>query len=203
MSRFVARLEPVALAELRPTQVTVGYREVLAKRRAWRAKPAEEQQAFLVRKATPTVLGPGGRHYIIDQHHLTRALFEEGEAEIFACPVADFSHLAESAFWSRMDESRWVHPFDAAGRRIRYADLPASVGDLVDDPFRSLATLVRRAGGFAKDRRPYSEFSWADFFRQRIDPPGLTAALGGELGAIVTLARSFDASHLPGWRGAA
>lgn len=36
--------------------------------------------------------------------------------------------------------------------------LPASLADLPDDPFRSLAALVRKAGGYAKTRTPYSEF---------------------------------------------
>ena len=40
---------------------------------------------------------------------------------------------------------------------------------LKDDPFRSLAGALRRAGGFAKDTRPFSEFLWADFLRRRMD----------------------------------
>lgn len=203
MSGIEARHEPVALADLRPTQMTVGYREVMAKRRAWRAKSGEEQAAFLSRRPTPTVLGPGQRHYIIDHHHFMRALFEEGESRVFARTVADLSNLAEEEFWARMDASRWVHPYDAAGRRIAYEDLPKSIGELADDPFRSLATLVRRAGGFAKDERPYSEFSWADFFRSRLGARELAIALAGELAAVIMLARSGEAQHLPGWRGAA
>jgi hypothetical protein len=43
-------------------------------------------------------------------------------------------------------------------------DLPKTVAGLIDDPFRSLAGELRRAGGFAKDTTPFSEFLWADFF---------------------------------------
>jgi hypothetical protein len=39
---------------------------------------------------------------------------------------------------------------------------------LIDDPFRSLAGELRRAGGFAKDTTPFSEFLWADFLRRRV-----------------------------------
>ena len=39
---------------------------------------------------------------------------------------------------------------------------------LKDDPFRSLAGELRRAGGFAKETTPFSEFLWADFFRRKI-----------------------------------
>ena len=39
-----------------------------------------------------------------------------------------------------------------------------TVAELIDDPFRSLAGELRRAGGFAKDTTPFSEFLWADFY---------------------------------------
>jgi hypothetical protein len=39
---------------------------------------------------------------------------------------------------------------------------------LIDDPFRSLADELRRAGGFAKDTTPFSEFLWTDFLRRRV-----------------------------------
>ena len=52
--------------------------------------------------------------------------------------------------------------------RRHFRDLPKSVSDLKDDPFRSLAGEPRRAGGFAKDITPFGEFLWADFLRRKI-----------------------------------
>jgi hypothetical protein len=52
--------------------------------------------------------------------------------------------------------------------------LPKTVAGLIDDPFRSLAGELRRAGGFAKDTTPFSEFLWTDFLRRRVkrlNPP--------------------------------
>jgi hypothetical protein len=54
------------------------------------------------------------------------------------------------------------------GRRRPYRDLPKSIDKLMDDPFRSLAGELRRAGGFAKDTTPFSEFLWANFLRRRM-----------------------------------
>jgi hypothetical protein len=51
-----------------------------------------------------------------------------------------------------------MHPFDDEGRRHGYWDIPKSVKDLIDDPFRSLAGELRRVGGFAKDTTLFSEF---------------------------------------------
>ena len=67
-----------------------------------------------------------------------------------------------------MDNKRWVYPYDSKGERRQFKDIPKSVVDLKDDPFRSLAGELRRAGGFAKDTTPFSEFLWADFLRRRL-----------------------------------
>ncbi|HEX3406066.1 MAG TPA: ParB-like protein, partial [Caulobacteraceae bacterium] len=56
-------LHPVAITELRPTQITVGFREVAEKRHEWRdrtRKPGEKAGEFLGRHTIPTVLGPSG-----------------------------------------------------------------------------------------------------------------------------------------------
>ena len=56
-----------------------------------------------------------------------------------------------------MDHRRWVHPH-AFGKRYDYRDLPKSIAKLEDDPFRSLAGELHRAGGFSKETAPFSEF---------------------------------------------
>src|ERR1700721_1933474 len=56
----------------------------------------------------------------------------------------------------------------AKRKRQHYKDIPKSVTALVDDPFRSLAGALRRAGGFSKETTPFSEFLWADFLRRRM-----------------------------------
>jgi hypothetical protein len=71
-------LKPVAIASLRPTQITVGMREVNEKRRAFRARSGGDGDTYLGRHMIPTVLGPKGRHYLIDNHHLALALHLEG-----------------------------------------------------------------------------------------------------------------------------
>ncbi|HEV7440685.1 MAG TPA: ParB-like protein, partial [Methylobacterium sp.] len=51
-------LKPVPIADLRPTQMTVGYREVEEKRRRWREHDADTKAAFLGAHMIPTLLGP-------------------------------------------------------------------------------------------------------------------------------------------------
>src|SRR5437870_2622965 len=132
-------LKPIPITSLRPTQITVGMREVKAKRKRWRGKNATKGGEFLGKHMIPVVLGPKELHYIIDHHHLARALHDEGVKDILVTVVANLSKLEPDAFWFFMDNHNWMHPFDDKSRRRDHKDLPKSVGGLIDDPFRSLA----------------------------------------------------------------
>jgi hypothetical protein len=194
-------LKPVPLSELRPTQITVGMREVEMRRKHWRATKKIKDDAFFVSHMIPVVLGPKDRRYVIDHHHLARGLIDEGVKEVFTTVVANLSHLAQDAFWVVLDNRGWMHPFDGKGRRRTYDDIPKSVLGLVDDPFRSLAGELRRMGGFAKDTTPFSEFLWADFLRRRIKQTLVKRNFDEALEKALRLAKEKEAEYLPGWCG--
>jgi hypothetical protein len=151
----------------------------------------------------PVVLGPDKRHYVIDHHHLARALHEEGVEDILVTVVADLTMVDRDAFWGVLDNHRWVYPYDAKGVRCRFKDIPKTVGALKDDPFRSLAGELRRVGGFAKDTTPFSEFLWADFLRRKMSRKSVTDNFEKAIEKALGLAKSKDAVYLPGWCGAA
>jgi hypothetical protein len=194
-------LKPVKIEDLRPTQITVGMREVEAKRRTWREKGPKEELKFLEGHMMPVILGPKQRHYIIDHHHLARALHEEGRKDVLVTVVADLSKLDKDAFWVFLDNRSWLHPFDEDGRRRAYTDIPKSIRELTDDPYRSLAGELRRLGGFAKDTTPFSEFLWADFLRRRVKRKLVDENFDDALQKSLQLAKSSDADYLPGWCG--
>jgi hypothetical protein len=191
----------VAIADLRPTQITVGMREVMAKRKLWRETAEKKGGKFLGKHMIPVILGPKQRHYVIDHHHLARALHDEGVEEIAVTVTANLSKLDADAFWTVMDNRNWMHPFDAKGRRRHYQDIPKSMTELVDDPFRSLAGELRRAGGFAKDTTPFSEFIWADFLRRRMKRKFVERDFPRAVEKALELGRSMGANYLPGWCG--
>jgi ABC-type amino acid transport system permease subunit len=56
-------LKPVAIAALRPTQTTVGVREVKEKRKRWRDESKKKGAEFLGKHMIPVVLGPEDRHH--------------------------------------------------------------------------------------------------------------------------------------------
>jgi hypothetical protein len=94
-----------------------------------------------------------------------------------------------------------VHPYDASGKRCGFSKIPKSIDALKDDPFRSLAGELRRAGAFAKDTTPFSEFLWADFLRRRMKRARVSDNFPAALREGTKLARSMEARYLPGWCG--
>ena len=195
------RIKPVLIAGLRPTQITVGMREVALKRESWCRQSEKKGAEFLGRHMIPVVLGPKKRHHIIDHHHLALALQEEGVEEVLILVVADLSRLEPDAFWIFLDNRGWMHPFDTNGKRRGYKDIPKSVRQMKDDPYRSLAGELRRRGGFAKDTTPFSEFLWADFLRRRLKREFVDKNFDRALKDALRLAKSKDANFLPGWCG--
>lgn len=193
----------VKLTALKPTQMAVGYAEVAVKRAAWRQRTAENAQRFLKRHRFPVVRGPKGAHYMLDHHHLGRALMEEGVSHVWVQVLCNLEHLKRDEFWIVMDYNRWVHPYDAQGRHCDFADIPSRLDRLPDDPYRSLAAEVRRTGEYPKSPTPFAEFLWADFFRHRIPASLLAKHPRKALQRADKLARAEAASHLPGWLGLA
>src|SRR6476620_4321595 len=201
-------LQPIPILSLRPTQMTVGMREVKEKRKRVQEhrrkhKSKKKLGEFLGRHMIPVVLGPDKRHYVVDHHHLARALHEEGVEDILVTVIADLTMVDRDAFWGVLDNHRWAYPYDDKGERRPFKDIPKPVAHLKDDPYRSLAGELRRVGGFAKDTTPFSEFLWADFLRRRLSRKSLEVNFGKAIERALALAKSKDAIYLPGWCGPA
>jgi hypothetical protein len=194
-------LHPTPILSLRPTQMTLGMTEVHQKRQAWKTKVSVKLAEFLAAHMVPVIKGLGGEPYLTDHHHLARALYEEGVKSVYITVIADLSRLPKDHFWNMMDFHGWTHPYDSKGRRREYSDLPKTIKAMEDDPYRSLAGLLRTHGGFAKDSTPFSEFLWADFLRPRIKAKTVRYDFGAALTEALTLAKSGEADYLPGWSG--
>jgi hypothetical protein len=192
----------VPLTNLRPTQMTAGFREVEIKRRLWREADDEARTKLLRRHVVPAVVGPKGRLYIVDHHHFAKALLDEKASLVAVYLVADLATLGKEEFWTFLDNSDWCHAYDADGKRRALDDIPSRLSDLADDPFRSLVGELIRAGGCAKTNTPFFEFLWADFLRRRIKRTLVERDFGTALVKALDLAKGMDAKSLPGWSGA-
>ena len=184
-----AQIFNIPTSSLRPTQATVGFREVRRKRADWRAHVTANGFGFIAKHVVPVVLGPAGRHYAIDHHHLARALCDEGVETLAINVAADASAFSEAEFWKLLERRSWGHQFDADGQPLAHALMPGTLADMTDDPYRSLAGALRRAGGCPKGPTPCSEFAWADFLRSRIDDQMLRDDFGAALDRALRLCR--------------
>ena len=189
------------LAQLHPTQITVGKMEVALKRKQWAGLDKKSRAAALDSHWFPAIAGPASRYYIVDHHHFGLALLEEDVKTVKLMLLKDLSWLEPPKFWRVMDLHQWVHPYDSQGVRRDFPAIPLHLTHLHDDPYRSLAGEVRRSGGFAKDVTPFSEFLWADFYRNQIALTAIEQDFGKAVAKAKKLAATQEARYLPGWCG--
>jgi hypothetical protein len=192
---------PVDIADLKPTQMTVGLKEVETRAAKMKALAQQDNNKLVRKHVIPVVKGPKDNFYVIDHHHLCRAMLLAGLSQVSVVVVLNLARLDKDAFWVFMDNRGLVHPFDEDGKRCAYSDIPKSIEDMIDDPFRSLAGALRRKGGYAKDTTPFSEFLWADYLRRQIKAKDVDKDFAGTLETALALAKKREADHLPGWCG--
>jgi len=191
----------ITLSALRPTQMTVGLLHVKNKRRRLRElekRPAELVD-FILEHPIRVVHGPRDQAYVIDHHHLALALIKENFETAPMHVEDDFSSLSMKSFWAEMHERKFVHLIDAEGKQRDFRALPKCLRELQDNPYRSLAGFVRENGGFQKVPTPFSEFLWAEYYRERIKEKLIRKDFDKALTEAMRLARSDEARHLPGY----
>lgn len=193
--------EKIKVADLHPTQMTVGMREVTDKQKELAKEPRDKRHEYLQRHPIPLVLGPDEKLFLIDHHHLARALWDDDFEHAWAQVVADLSKLDRAAFWAEMEKRQWVYPHDTQGKIRPCSDLPTHVSDLRDDPYRSLAAYARNAGAYAKSTTPFTEFAWANFFRTRVKIADTPGGFDEAVRKAVELAHGPSAANLPGYLG--
>lgn len=190
----------VDVQSLHPTQFAVGMGEVRMRAARLLGMKVKKRESYLRSKEVPVVIGPGGVPFIVDRHHLVRLLLDTKlRSQAYAVVRANWRDLAPDEFWKRLRENHWVYLYDERGQGpLSPSDLPKSVAGLKDDPYRTLAWLVRERGGYAKTEVPFAEFQWANFFRTRIAEKALANLKDAEALAF-KLASSLEASALPGF----
>ena len=84
--------------------MTLGLDEVASRAAKIADLAPSELEALLKKKPIPYVLGPGKRIYIVDHHHLARALWSLKIPEaILGDRLADWSDKETKDFWRSME----------------------------------------------------------------------------------------------------
>jgi len=137
---------------------------------------------------------------VIDHHHLARALHDEEVKKVLVTVVANLQRLEPDPFWFVLDNRSWMHPFDDEGRRHGYEDIPKSVKDLVDDPFRHSPANCGASAGSLRHEAVH-RIPVGDFLRRRMKRKMVETDFDRALEQALKLAKSQDADYLPGWCG--
>ncbi len=194
-----------SIHDLSPTQIAVGYEQVEEKMFKL-INLNKKIDKYLKEHIVPVIKGPNNRLYIIDHHHLCSALLKLNLDKVFIEILEDWSENTESDFWNKMKDKENIWQYDEAGKYLELSEfvekLPKHISELKNDPYRSLAGLVRKHKGYNKVWVPFTEFRWANYFREtdiklRPDTKIITVE---ELNKGLKLSKVYRASYLPGYK---
>lgn len=192
--------------QLHPTQMAIGWREVVFKQKTIDGKSPAELVTYRKDKDVPVVIGPDGVPYMTDGHHTMRALIESKSADKLAYGhiLANWSDLTPAEFWARMEAKKWVYLKDAAAKPVTVAQLPADLRHMQLDPYRGLGWGLLKAGAYEEKKDIFfQEFLWGDRFRGKVtwnDKDDADFARAVKESAA--LARTEAFADLPGYKGA-
>ncbi len=202
-------LQPIPILSLRPTQMTVGMREVKEKRKRLREywkehKSKKKQGEFLGHHMIPVVLGPDKHHYVVDHHHLARALHDEGVKDILVTVIGDLTMVERDAFWGVMDNKQMGLSLRRQGRTPALQG-PSEIdhrsqGRSVPQPRRRIAA---RPAVSPRTRRRSANSCGRISCAVRCRARAWTPISKRPWRRALALAKSKDAIYLPGWCGPA
>jgi len=170
----VGELCELQVRELKPTQFAVGEGEVKCKRGRIESMSKKKLKEWLEDqdRHVPVVIGPSGKFFMLDKHHTVRALCEANvneDSKVMICEVRHKWHEDREGFWEKMVVNGLMWLYDQKGLfPMTPALIPTEIKLLLDDPYRTLAWMVRVNGGFAKIDAHFAEFQWANFFREKV-----------------------------------
>ena len=134
----------IGIDALHPTQGGVGQIQVDETQATLAGMSAKQLDKLMKKKEIPIVIAPDGGYWLVDRHHLTKALWQSGVKQ---ARVKVIAHLQDtSSFWSQMQGNHWAWLKDEKGLPLTPEQLPAHIGDLPDYPYRTVAGLLQDAG---------------------------------------------------------
>ncbi|QNI74049.1 parB-like nuclease family protein [Synechococcus sp. NOUM97013] len=189
---------------LQPTQMCVGLAEVWSRQRDFGEDSKSERLSYLRGKPVPLVRNRQGQLWMVDRHHRLRALLEmDADVSTYGYVIAELESVNRNDALEALQHRGWLYLHDGRGNGPwAPSDLPTSLLDLQDDPYRSLVWKLKKERLIKPQPLiPYHEFRWGSWLRTRPLPPFSSAQLEPALPAARRLCQSSAARHLAGWTG--
>ncbi len=167
------------VAQVRPTQFAVGMQAVRCKQAKIEKKSKKKLVKWLQKKRrrVPAVIGPDGRFYITDRHHMATALYRARPSldktwnvddkrlmlriDYNLHAIDEAARLTMDQFWDNMSGTRYPNAMNDGVRRVWLYDekgmhpmdpylLPDNLGEMLNDIYRTLSRWVRKTCGYLK-----------------------------------------------------
>lgn len=188
------------LTQAHPTQFAVGELEVNAKVKKFKKMSASEISQYASEHQGLVVIGPGNTLYLADGHHIAAALLKVNKETMPVEVAANLSTLSETDFEKNMLANHWTWLLDENGKSGKtFSQLPTHVADLGNNLYRSLAWLVRKAGGYSKTSELWTDFLWSEYFRAHITIADKDTDMEKATKEALKIVHSPDAKDLPGY----
>ena len=197
-------LVKVSVAALRPTQWCIGLAEVWSREKDFATETAQERLDYLRGKPVPLVRNADGALWMVDRHHRLRGLLGiDPHAMAWGYLIADQPTTNTHDVLQFLQSHGWLYLYDGRGcGPMQAKDLPPSLLNLEDDPYRSLVWKLKQEGLIKPQAQiPYHEFRWGAWLRSRPLPPFSSRHLEPALAPARRLVCSQAASKLHGWKG--
>lgn len=158
----------VHLKNIHPTQAYIGMDQIPVKiKKLTKEFEKQKYKKYLKKKWAPAVLGPDKRYWIIDRHHLSYSILHFDLVKkkgIYIKLIKDWSNLDWHTFKIKMLAKDYLYLKDDKFNSIHFEDIPNSLSQLQDNPYRSLAYFAREEECFKKVEIPFLEFTWGEYF---------------------------------------
>ncbi len=152
----------IGVSQVHPTQFSVGKITADCKRGKLEKKSHEELRAFMfeAKRHIPAYISYDGHFFASDKHHLLYALYHAKTPQwqgkhlgIVVRIIANYNYLNPEIFWQSLKDQQQVWVYDEKGDKA--TDYPEKLfgmymGDLKDDPYRTLSRWVRKNCGYIK-----------------------------------------------------
>lgn len=167
----------VNIGDLHPTQANIGLYQVEYTKAWLKLIDSGKSQIFpsidelLNQQIVPVVIGPEGILYMVDNHHTMRAIwdFYGGDPNIKVSIKFLQNWQDKPDFWAAMQANNYTY-LGPPGEQINPREIPSSIGDLTDDPYRAAVGMAMQWGLFEKpqgEAKYFYEFKWGDCLKKQ------------------------------------
>ena len=167
-----------SINNIHPTQFVLGMVSIKDKikkvEKRYRKKKLNKK---LSKKVLPSVLGPDKKVYIMDGHHSSYALLKakipDNKKILFVEIVKDCSNCSLNDFEDYMTTDGHSYLYNKDFEPMSFYELPVSLNDLIDNPYRGFAWLLREEECFDKVSVNFLEFIWAKALKKELNKLGV------------------------------